>query len=175
MWRCVCVKVFVWNTSPQSSSSTSALTSLLPLPCCDSARMEWLTATISTARLMGSWCSLGPMRSSWWGRGDKTRTQPSVWSQSAWCPGPTAWAHPRPHGMLQPTREQSWYLQTQEWTFSCCFFLFPLHFQRQEVAQTGTNRTCSVFRCSLKIQCFSKIFLIVDANRKSFTWRSSFV
>lgn len=41
-----------------SSSRDSVLMSLGTPPVLDRARMEWLTAAISTAREMGSWCSL---------------------------------------------------------------------------------------------------------------------
>ena len=48
-----------------SSSRDSVLMSLGTPPVLDRARMVWLTAAISTAREMGSWCSLCAALSSW--------------------------------------------------------------------------------------------------------------
>lgn len=55
-----------------SSSRDSVLMSLGTPPVLDSARMVWLTAAISTAREMGSWCSLCAALSSCDREGDDT-------------------------------------------------------------------------------------------------------
>ncbi len=70
-----------------SSSRDSVLMSLGTPPVLDRARMVWLTAAISTAREMGSWCSLCAALSSWeregrWedqgpGSGDETASRNS--------------------------------------------------------------------------------------------------
>lgn len=54
-----------------SSSRDSVLMSLGTPPVLDRARMVWLTAAISTAREMGSWCSLCAALSSWKQGGQK--------------------------------------------------------------------------------------------------------